>query len=339
MRPYLPYRPYRPYLAGAVAGAAVPIWTRDLTTLEVGVDATFSRASTAYHQQPNGTLVAVASGEARFSGALRVSEGVYSGEALPGPFGLLMEPAATNLVTSSEEFNGVGAGVSLTSNTHNSIHGGLTADTITVIGAGYKFLRNNSPVNIATGVNNYTTSIWVKKGNWRYITCRAMSVEPCPVRYDFDTNTITLNPTQTETVVSATATVLGSGFVRIDVTMTLNSALGAVGTQRYHDVCINDGVSWLETSTVANGSTLIVGPMQVTLGSTPSSYIPTTTVAVTRAVDALSYTGVPADNETRTLLDNTTNDDENDWNGTVRVPTVPKVVNSITVYAPGERPV
>lgn len=254
----------------------------------------------------------------------------------PATINLLMEPAATNLVVQSEALTGVGAGVSLTADTTVSIHGGMTADTLTVIGAGYKYLRNISPLIIAVDVTTYTTSYWVKKGNWRYITLRPLTFNTCPIRYDFDTNTITLNPTQEEPVVSAVATVLGNGFVKIDCTMTLNSALST--TSRYHDVCINDGISWTETSTVANGSTLIVGPMQVVLGSAPTSYIPTTTVAVTRAVDALTFSCVPPDNETRMVI-NSANVDINDWNGIYTTPVTTELVNNIVAYYPGQRPV
>jgi hypothetical protein len=76
---------------------------------------------------------------------------------------------------------------------------------------------------------------------------------------------------------------------------------------------------------------------QLENGAEPSSYIATAGAAVSRDVDTLAYTGVPADNETRFVIDEA-NVDADDWNGTMATPTTPDVLSSITVYAPGQRP-
>jgi hypothetical protein len=76
---------------------------------------------------------------------------------------------------------------------------------------------------------------------------------------------------------------------------------------------------------------------QLEVGSVPSSYIPTTTVAVTRTIDALAYTGVAADNETRFVVDGL-DVDADDWNGTMPTPSTPDWISSVIVYYPGQRP-
>jgi uncharacterized membrane protein YuzA (DUF378 family) len=84
--------------------------------------------------------------------------------------------------------------------------------------------------------------------------------------------------------------------------------------------------------------------MKMTVGSGDTSPIDTTTTSVTRAVDALTYTGVPADNETR-IIKRLVSDpgtevvvDIDDWDNTVPAPTVSQIIQRINVYAPGERP-
>ena len=84
---------------------------------------------------------------------------------------------------------------------------------------------------------------------------------------------------------------------------------------------------------------------QIELGTYPTSYIQATgTAAVARAVDALSYADPVADNETR-LVKRLVSDPEtevvvdiDDWDYSMPVPTEPTIIQSVTVWAPGERP-
>jgi len=87
-----------------------------------------------------------------------------------------------------------------------------------------------------------------------------------------------------------------------------------------------------------NADAVYVWGSQLEAGDVVTSYIKTTTVAASRIADALSYTGVPASNETRMRIDGTTNYDVNNWDGIAPAPAVPKVVNSIKVYLPAQRP-
>ena len=235
----------------ALASTISALFTYDMTdgTLESGQ--TFSRASTAYHQQPDGTWVAVASGEARFSGMRRVSQGVYSaldseGAALPGPFGLLMEPAETNYL-----------------------------------------LNSATPATQTTGsLGTGTYCLWVEG-------------------------------TGSAAVTAGTATIAGGGTA-------------SAGAPNVFNVTGSGTVTVTVTGTLTK--------FQVNPGSVPSSFILTAGSVVARAVDTLSISGVPADNETRITYADTTTADINDWNGTAPTPTAPVVISKIEVYAPYNRP-
>ena len=108
----------------------------------------------------------------------------------------------------------------------------------------------------------------------------------------------------------------------------------------------SDGTPDLFTVTGAGTVTVTVtgslDRFQLESGSVRTSYIPTTTVAVSRAADALSYSGIAADNETR-AVENGTDVDVDDWDGVVDTTLDSDAdgileLSSITVYTTGERP-
>ena len=87
---------------------------------------------------------------------------------------------------------------------------------------------------------------------------------------------------------------------------------------------------------------VIVCARMIEPGTTPTSYIPTSDSAVTRAAETLSYSGAwTADNETRAITDAGTVDTD-DWDGivdaTINGADNLAQITSIDVYTTGERP-
>ena len=77
-----------------------PIWERDFTALALGANATYTRASTAYHTNADGTLVSIANNLPRYAGA------TWNGSAWSGTaIGLLREPAETNSLLYSNDLS------------------------------------------------------------------------------------------------------------------------------------------------------------------------------------------------------------------------------------------
>lgn len=281
--------------------------TYDFTDGILEADQTAGRLSTAYHQQPDGTWVAVASGEARFSGMRRVSQGVYSaldseGAALPGPFGLLMEPSATNHAI---KFTNAQASATLTDDVGASPISGVLYQRafLSSTSASSAVYRGN--VTLPTGVPLYLR-VLVRGSNggetFRLTTYNATDGE--------------------KSSATQTATTEWKWYY-------WNAPSVSVSTNIY----------LLQTNPLVN-KTLDFACYEVrtTPYASSDSPIPTTTAAVARAVDTLTIADVPADNETRITYADDSVLDLNDWNGTAPTPTVPVVIKKIEVYAPYARP-
>jgi hypothetical protein len=134
----------------------------------------------------------------------------------------------------------------------------------------------NSPIirSFSFAINTtYTLSLFVKKA-------------------DYDTASIRLNTTETGLVTnffnlaSGTATNnqiqnYGNGWYRVWVTFTTAATVTNGQVQLIRDAQVRDGVAGI-----------FIWGAQLELGSVPTSYIPTTTAAVTRSAETISKTGV-----------------------------------------------
>ena len=322
-----------------------PVWSWYAYQVTLGATATFTRASTAYVVDHEGLYWQAAANWPRFNGA-RIANPQANGQLVyynttaggvaiaPSSINLLMEPAATNKLIKSETIDTwtPSTQVTFAANYANAPNGSLTADRITSTVSTADRVQLN--ISHTSGLLYWIYSIFVKKD---------------ATATGYNTN-ITINFTSGGTSLSVGMTFSLATMTRISGTATV-WGIKQVGQTDWYRVWVQlqdngtaNTVAALSiypnvTNATPKSITAWGGQLEsfTTPPTGPTSYIPTTTAAVTRAVDALAYSGVPADNETRFVV-NGANVDVDDWNGTYPTPTTPKLLNSINVYNPLERP-
>lgn len=272
--------------------------------------ATFTRATTAYVSAVSATgnaadgeiLILCASGEARFSGARRVSEGVWSrnyadGTAIPNANlkGYLAEGARTNLILRSQEHdvNGLGTpwavdGVTISADSVAAPDGTTTADkyvetATSAVHRNYQFTTN--------GDATYTFSVYAKAGERTkgFVVMSDNTTGGVGAYFDLSAVTVaadTQGAGSWTSVSRSIAAVGNSGWYRITITATRGA-----GTQTLCILHASDGSSTSSLSTYAGDAAkgLYFWGAQLEAASFASSYIPTTTIAVARNADALSW--------------------------------------------------
>ena len=219
----------------------------------------------------------------------------YSNGTCPS---LLVEPQRTNLVLRSQDFS--------TSPWVNSLDLSISS-TIELDPSGLtnaKKATNNIPNGIiqfyqlaSTALNTYTYSIYVKKDTNRYhslsLTSGASTSERYVVFFDLQNGTVhqVFNTSTPLTNTSNKIESVGNGWYRCSITATCNTLVYVVGQST------NNGTLALNINgdlTNATAGSVFLWGAQLEAGSYPTSYIPTTSAAVTRNADEVSKTGISA---------------------------------------------
>jgi hypothetical protein len=222
----------------------------------------------------------------------RVNDGVPRldyplGGAVNGCPALLVEPSAQNLALQSEDFMTTWslANVTRTANQATSPDNTLTADRISITSNGGYIRQLLATSNSLT----YTASCFVKND---------AVASGDTFRFYFNNNlgggnsavanaTININAGTVSTVssgagVSSVSTGIenyGNGWYRVRVTFTLGASAGNASSE-----------IGFEAPTATR--TFFAWGAQLEVGSVPTSYIPTTTLAITRAADVIDKTGI-----------------------------------------------
>ena len=237
-------------------------------------DMTVVRATTATRVNSAGLIESVANNVPRLD---------YTDSTCPS---LLVEPQRTNVKTNSENASGSNWGtavrVNATINQIASPDGNITANSIadTAVSGTHAF----EPSFSATSGTAYTFSVFAKANTLSQVVIYGYSDNGVFAGQQAIFN-IT-NGTVISNTGGGTTNVVnyGNGYYRVSLTLTS----GATSTGYWAFGLAKNG----SASYLGNGSSLYMWGCQLEAGSYPTSYIPTTSAAVTRNADVISKTGI-----------------------------------------------
>lgn len=250
-----------------------------------GATVSFTRATAASTRLSNGLLKTdVASGVAR---SWYAADGTY--------LGYLSELAATNVCLQSNAFGTTWADSTGTPTQVKDAVGpdGLTSAWTVTDDSAAQLERKRQDIAIAADTTQYVVSGFYEKtsGAASFPSIGLWFAGSSGTIHDYLCNTDagTLTKRNTATAALTTGVEDWGDFWRFYISAA-NPGLDTFLRPNYCPaVATSDTATWDNATT---GSAVIYG-FQVEVGSSPSTYIPTTTAAVTRNADVLSYTSAP----------------------------------------------
>ena len=245
---------------------------------------TFTRASTATYFDYAGVLRTAQNNIARFD---------YNPSTLAAQ-GLLIEEQRTNSMLRSEEFSDASwtkGGATVTANSTTAPSGTTTADTLvedTSTGQ-HRVYRTTSGT---TNTNPYTISFFAKASTRTRVYVGLAEgtsfVRQGNAVFDLSAGTVVSATAGSGGATGGSATIqnVGNGWYRCAYTLTL----GGTDTSIFNDInLVSTGTTISYTGNGTSG--LFIWGAQLEAGAFATSYIPTTTTALTRNADVASMTG------------------------------------------------
>ena len=229
-------------------------------------DFTVTRATNATRVNASGLIESVASGIPRLD--------YFASGGTVGCPALLVEPSGSNLVQRSEEFENTywsKANGAVTQNQTTAPDGLTTADKYVVTSGA----AANSPIirSFTFAINTtYTLSLFVKKADYNTASIRLSTTETGLITNSFNLASGTATNNQIQDY--------GNGWYRVWVSFTTAATVTNGQVQLIRDAEVRDGVAGI-----------FIWGAQLETGSVATSYIPTTTAAVTRNADLIFTSG------------------------------------------------
>jgi hypothetical protein len=206
----------------------------------------------------------------------------YSNGSCPS---LLVEPQRTNILLRSQEFDNATwtkTNTSVTANNTTSPDGTTNAEklsaTIATIVTPAEIIQSTSQL----GSTTYSYSVYAKKSTSNFIALRHTAVLGNPYAW-FNLNTGTIGTVQSG--ITASIESVGNGWYRCTI---IGTTPIIVAVNRVDMIVSDNDANYV---CAINGSIFIWGA-QLEAGAYPTSYIPTTSAAVTRNADVISKTGI-----------------------------------------------
>lgn len=257
---------------------------RIITPINVTGPTTFSRASTATYTTKAGLLATAAINELR----------PYYLPTETHLMGVLLEAAATNMVSYSEQFDNAAwnkVASTILANTVVSPDGTTDAETLRedTTNAGHSV--DGTSITFTSGVT-YTCSVFGKMGAGTRGLCLRFSSSAFPgssrtAFFSLSAGIVVSNEAGT----TATIELIGNGWYRCTLTATANQTATISGMFIILTDATNNRIY-----TGDGASSVHIWGAQVEAGSKATSYIPTVASAVTRAADTMTGTGLAFSN-------------------------------------------
>lgn len=272
---------------GGSSSFTLPFSTMTPAEVTGSAGVTFARASTATYIDSSGNLATATTNTPRIQ---HNSSGVAQG--------ILIEPAATNLISYSERFDDsqwVEYGVeTISAGSVVAPDATSTAETITSSATTASHLVYYNSVSI-TSEAAYELSFFVKKGTHRYIVINLQGSGEFFAAAVFDLDgggtvaTETDVGTATATLYSTHAIALANGWYRLSLVASVGFASCSpwIGFAEAATGNTFDNLGQI-SFTAAGTETFHVWGAQLALGSTLTSYIPTSGSAIERSADVIT---------------------------------------------------
>jgi hypothetical protein len=209
-------------------------------------------------------------------------------------YGVLAEPAATNLCLRSEDFTTTwqNDNTSETGDNTTAPTGSTTADKITASSGTVAHIIYQDVSGLSSGTN-YTFSVYLKEGTHRYVALSPNDTADSGkgVLIDLQTGTIlstAITVGSDYTYVGSSITAVGDGWHRCSITVSWGAGGGTSCRLQIELRADGSGTSWGTAWNAAGTETIYAWGAQLETGSVATSYIPTLGVTSTRAADSIA---------------------------------------------------